>query len=147
MSCESTADEAEGRMGYWLRGHEGERNNCFSKIQLVDEKYRDKTTLASKTQNTREGQHFYQIFPALLLQPNSPRKNVPFLKKYAVTLKYGRSIADWWTTAAWYQAVHANKLEVQNKCKIAREYSHKISLKSPLHSERGALLREVSFES
>ena len=29
-----------------LRGHEGERNNCFSKIQLVGEKYRDKTTLA-----------------------------------------------------------------------------------------------------
>ena len=38
-----------GLMGYWLRGHEGERNNCFSKIQLVDKKYRDKTTSASKT--------------------------------------------------------------------------------------------------
>ena len=25
------------RMGYWLRGHEGERNNCFSKIQLAVE--------------------------------------------------------------------------------------------------------------
>ena len=37
------------RMGYWLRGHEGERNNCFSKIQLVGQKYQDKTTLASKT--------------------------------------------------------------------------------------------------
>ena len=23
------------RMGYWFRAHEGERNNCFSKIQLV----------------------------------------------------------------------------------------------------------------
>ena len=34
-------------MGYWLRGHEGERNNCFSKIQLVGQKYRDQTTLAS----------------------------------------------------------------------------------------------------
>ena len=21
-------------MGYWLRGHEGERDNCFSKIQF-----------------------------------------------------------------------------------------------------------------
>ena len=31
------------RMGCWLRGHEGERNNCFSK---VGKKYRDKTTLA-----------------------------------------------------------------------------------------------------
>ena len=26
------------RMGYWLRGHEGERNNCLSKIQLVGQK-------------------------------------------------------------------------------------------------------------
>ena len=49
MGCESIAHEAEGRMGYWLRGHEGERNNCFSKIQLVGQKYRDKTSLASKT--------------------------------------------------------------------------------------------------
>ena len=29
------------------RGHEGERNNCFGKIQLVGQKYRDKTTFAS----------------------------------------------------------------------------------------------------
>ena len=41
------------RMGYWLRGHEGESNNCFSKIQLVGQKYRGKTTLASKTQFSR----------------------------------------------------------------------------------------------
>ena len=47
MGCESIAHEAEGRKGYCLRGHEGERNNCFSKIQLVVQKYRDKTTLAS----------------------------------------------------------------------------------------------------
>ena len=39
MGSESIAHEAEG--------HEGERNNCFSKIQLVGQKYRDKTTLAS----------------------------------------------------------------------------------------------------
>ena len=32
--------------GYWPRGHEGERNNCFSEIQLVGQKYRDKTILA-----------------------------------------------------------------------------------------------------
>ena len=25
-------------MGYWLGGYEGERNNCFSKIQLVGQK-------------------------------------------------------------------------------------------------------------
>ena len=33
-------------MGYWLRVHEGERNNFFSKIQLAGQKYRDKTGLA-----------------------------------------------------------------------------------------------------
>ena len=38
---ESIAHEAEGRMGYWLKGHEGERNNCFSKMQLVGQKYRE----------------------------------------------------------------------------------------------------------
>ena len=47
------AHEAEGRMGYWLRGHEGKGNNHFSKIQLVGKKYRDKTTLASKTRFSR----------------------------------------------------------------------------------------------
>ena len=40
MGSESIAHETEGRMGYWLRGHEGESNNCFSKIQLVGQKYR-----------------------------------------------------------------------------------------------------------
>ena len=44
MGSESIAHEAEG---YWHRGYEGERNNCFSKNQLVGQKYRDKTTLAS----------------------------------------------------------------------------------------------------
>ena len=38
MGSESIAYEAESRMGYCLRGHEGERNNCFSKIQLVGAK-------------------------------------------------------------------------------------------------------------
>ena len=41
MGSESIAHDAEGRMGYWFRGHKGERNNCFSKIQLVGQKYRD----------------------------------------------------------------------------------------------------------
>ena len=36
-----------GGMGYWLRDHEGSRNNYFSKIQLVGQKYQEKTTLAS----------------------------------------------------------------------------------------------------
>ena len=40
MDAESIAHSA-------FRGHEGERNNRFSKIQLVGQKYRDKTTLAS----------------------------------------------------------------------------------------------------
>jgi len=38
MSYESVAHEAKGRMGYWLKGYEGESNNCFCKIQLVDKK-------------------------------------------------------------------------------------------------------------
>ena len=42
MGSKSIAHEAEGRMGYSLRGHGGERNNCFSKIQLVGQKYREK---------------------------------------------------------------------------------------------------------
>ena len=35
---ESIVHEAEDRMGYCLRGHEGERNNCFSKLHLVGQK-------------------------------------------------------------------------------------------------------------
>ena len=53
MGSESTAHEAEVRMGYWLRGHESEGNNCFSKIQLpvIDKKiYRVKTSFASSSQ-------------------------------------------------------------------------------------------------
>ena len=38
MGSGSIAHEDEGRMGYWLKGHEGERNNCFSKMQLVGQK-------------------------------------------------------------------------------------------------------------
>ena len=41
MGSESIAHKAEGWMGYWLRGHEGERNNCFSKIQVVGQKYQE----------------------------------------------------------------------------------------------------------
>ena len=41
MGSESIAHEGEVCMGYWLRGYEGERNNCFSKIQLVGQKCRD----------------------------------------------------------------------------------------------------------
>ena len=38
MGYESIAHEAEGSVGYLLRGYEGERNNCFSKIQQVGQK-------------------------------------------------------------------------------------------------------------
>ena len=38
MGSESIAHEAEGLVGYWLWGYEGERNNCFNKIQLVGQK-------------------------------------------------------------------------------------------------------------
>ena len=38
MGSESIAHEAEGRMGYIDSAHEGERNNYFSKIQLVGQK-------------------------------------------------------------------------------------------------------------
>ena len=31
----------------WAIDSEAKRNNCFSKIQLVGQKYQDKTTLAS----------------------------------------------------------------------------------------------------
>ena len=31
MCSESIAREAKGQIGYWLTGHEGEKNNCFSK--------------------------------------------------------------------------------------------------------------------
>ena len=41
MGSESIAHDAEVQMDYWVRGYEGERNNCFSKISLVDKKYRE----------------------------------------------------------------------------------------------------------
>ena len=48
MGSESIAHEAEGRMGYLLRAHESERNNCSSKIQLVGQKnIETKTSFAS----------------------------------------------------------------------------------------------------
>ena len=48
MGSDSIAHEAEGRVG--LEGPWGqEEYYCFSKIQLVGQKYLDKTTFASKT--------------------------------------------------------------------------------------------------
>ena len=34
MGSESITHEAEGRIGHWLRVHEGERSNCFSNINV-----------------------------------------------------------------------------------------------------------------
>ena len=62
MGSESTAHQA--------RGHEGERNNCFSKIQLVGERYRDKATLASKTRFSRHCFGFQSRRFSLLLGYN-----------------------------------------------------------------------------
>ena len=48
MGSELIAHEAEGRIGYSLRGYKSERNTCFSKIKLVGQKKnRDKTSFAS----------------------------------------------------------------------------------------------------
>ena len=63
MGSETIAHEAEGRMGYWLRGHEDERNNCFSDIQLVGQKkYRDKISFE---QNAIQPPLFWFSKPAL----------------------------------------------------------------------------------
>ena len=48
MGSESIAHEAEGRIGYWFRGHEGKRNNCFSEIQLVGQKIETKQLKPAK---------------------------------------------------------------------------------------------------
>ena len=48
MGSDSIPHEAEGRMGYWFTGYDGEWNNYFNKIQLVGQKFRDKTTLAKR---------------------------------------------------------------------------------------------------
>ena len=77
MGSTSIAHEAEGRMGYSLRGYEDEGNNCFSKIQLVGQKYRDKTTLDSKTLFSRHCYGFQSRSFSLLvgIQPRSSSTN------------------------------------------------------------------------
>ena len=42
MGSEWIAHEAEARMGYWITGPEGERNTCFSTIQLVGQNIENK---------------------------------------------------------------------------------------------------------
>ena len=41
MGYESIGHEAEGRLGYLFMAHEGESNNCFSKIKVVRQKEMD----------------------------------------------------------------------------------------------------------
>ena len=49
---------------------EGERNNCFSKIQLVGQKYQDKTALARKTRFSRHCFGFQSCRFSLLVAYN-----------------------------------------------------------------------------
>ena len=70
----------QSRMGSELIAHEGERDNCFSKIQLVGQKYWDKTNLASKMRFSRQGRHFsllvgYNIWPS----SSSTNQNAAFI--------------------------------------------------------------------
>ena len=62
MGSESIVHEAERPNGLLTQRLEGERNNCSSKIQLVGQKYRDKTTLASKTRFSRHCFGFQSAF-------------------------------------------------------------------------------------
>ena len=62
MGSESIVHEAEGRMGYWLRGYQGERNNCFSKIQLVGPKNNETRHLSQVKARTQS------FFAAITLQ-------------------------------------------------------------------------------
>ena len=48
MGSESIAHEAEGQMGHWFRGYEGERKNCFTKIQLAGQKIETKQLSLAK---------------------------------------------------------------------------------------------------
>ena len=50
-------------MGYWLRGHERDRNNFFSKIQPFGQKYRDKKKI--RYQNAIQPPLFWFSKPAL----------------------------------------------------------------------------------
>ena len=73
MGCESIAHEAEGQKGYIVD------NCCFSKIQLVGQKYRDKTTLASKSQFSRRCFDFqsrpFSLLVGYNIEPSSRSTN------------------------------------------------------------------------
>ena len=56
MGYEPVAHETEGQIHYWIRVYEGERNNCFSKIQQVGQKKKILILNFGKTQFNRH--HF-----------------------------------------------------------------------------------------
>ena len=70
MGSESVAHEAEGQMGYWLRGHERQRNNCFSSIQLVGSKISRQNNL-SHGQKSRDNFAFLGRF-SIHIGPTPP---------------------------------------------------------------------------
>ena len=74
MGFESIAHE-----GYLLGGNEGETNNCFIKIQLVGQKYGDKTTLVSKTRFSRHCFSFqsrcFSLLVGYIMLPSSSSTN------------------------------------------------------------------------
>ena len=65
IGSESIAHDAEGQMGYWLRGHDAERNNCFSKIQQVVVVIMSSNTRPKLQQNAIQSPLFWFSKPAL----------------------------------------------------------------------------------
>ena len=71
-------------MGSESIAHEAERNNCFSKIQLVGEKYRrDKKTLASKTRFSR---HCFSFHSLRVAAPSPQRRKNGERERYSLVL-------------------------------------------------------------
>ena len=97
--------------GYWLRGHEGVRNNCFSKIQLVGQKYRDKTTLASKARFSRhwfrfQSRHFSLLVVGYNTWPSSSSTN----KNAALIIDHWLDFAkECWTVTVPYFSVRSSR--------------------------------------
>ena len=86
MASESIAHEAEGRIGYWLGGHEGERYNCFSKIQLVGQNWISRQNNFSYSLRQKSSGHFNQtlFFPFSC----SPRPSQSCLSRFGPQILY-----------------------------------------------------------
>ena len=61
MGSESLAHEVEGHMGYCLKGHESERNNTFSKIQLVGQMFSQLCTWIREALNIKKSQQITNV--------------------------------------------------------------------------------------